>query len=41
MLKPLLKQLTEKLAVRLVKTLLDLIPLIMLYRDRHQGFILC
>jgi hypothetical protein len=40
MLMPLLKQLNEKLDVRLVKTLLDLVLLIVLYRERHQGLIL-
>lgn len=40
MLWPLLKQLHEKLDVRLVKTVLDLVLLIVLYRDRHQGLIL-
>jgi len=40
MLLPLLKQVNEKLDVRLVKTLLDLVLLIVMYRDRHQGLIL-
>lgn len=40
MLFPLLKVLNKKLDVRLVKTLLDLVLLIVMYRDRHQGLIL-
>jgi hypothetical protein len=40
MLLPILKELNEKLDVRLVKTLLDVVLLIVLYRDRHQGLIL-
>lgn len=40
MVLPLMKQLNEKLDVRLVKTMLDLVLLIVMYRDRHQGLIL-
>lgn len=40
MLLPLLKRLSKKLDERLVKTLLDLVLLIVMYRDRHQGLIL-
>jgi hypothetical protein len=40
MLMPLLKQLHERLDVRLIKTLLDLVRLIVLYQDRPQGLIL-
>lgn len=40
MLVPLLQGLSKKLDERLVKTLLDLVLLIVMYRDRHQGLIL-
>ena len=39
-LRPVLKTLDRTLDVRLVRTLVDLVLLILLYRDRHQGLIL-
>ena len=40
LLLPLLKSLNAKLDVRLVKTLLDVVLVIVMFRNRHQGLIL-